>query len=146
MSSADVQWTKTLRTATTLDPDRVHGRFLRWSKESVVTACFDVPEALGKLGNFDQEKLRRHLAQCRPHRADSSPDEMHIHEVRSPQSCLERGCASVDLAVPRKSSVVIDDVIDAASKTHIAKLVARLPDLRMLSHFVAELAQAHERC
>ena len=139
IKTANDQWTTELRGFTTLDSEHVHGRFFRWSKESVLTASYDNKEVLAKLGVTDTKRLDLFLDRCRPTNPIDVKDSDFIHEFRNPQSCLKDGFQNAKITCPKKNSQIIDDAIDKASKVNLEKLLARLPDLRMLSEFIISL-------
>jgi hypothetical protein len=136
LDQANALWTAKLRAAATTMPERVHGRFLRWSQESLLIAAHDVTEALAALGCRDRGRLEKHLAAC-------SPSPLSIADVdfadafRKPERCLEDMLKATGTHVPKKGSPPRGDAIEAALTNAIAKLCGRVPDLVALAHLAS---------
>ena len=138
LAEANERWTAKLRATATTAPERIHGRFLRWSQESLLIAAHDVDQALAPLGCRDLGRVRKHLQACSPSPL-STPDAEFADSFRKPERCLEDMLKAAGASIPKKGAVSRDDAIDAASTHAIAKLCARVPDLAMLAHLVSGL-------
>jgi hypothetical protein len=69
--------------------DTVHGIVLRWSKESVVLAAYDVATARSRLGiDLEEEKTAEFLAACAPPPA-SVADQDFTNTYRKPIRCID---------------------------------------------------------
>ncbi len=139
LAEANDRWTAKLRAVATVAPERIHGRFLRWSQESLLIAAHDVDQALASLGCRDPSRVRKHLQACSPSPL-STPDADFADCFRKPERCLGDMLKAAGAALPRKGAISRDDAIDAASTHAIAKLCARVPDLAALAHLVGGLA------
>ncbi len=136
IKASNEKWTEELRDFTSLDPDRIHGRFFRWNKESVPAACYDSNEVLAKLGIPNPRILDNFLDKCKPVNPRTAEDADFTHQFRKPGNCLKEGFENVGIKWPGKNAQIIDDAIGKASEVHLEKLLKRLPDLRMLAELI----------
>lgn len=132
-------WTDKLRAAAAGDPERVHGRFLRWSKESLLIACYDFEEALSHAGEFSVGSLREILGACDPADPNDVEDARFMEVFRKPNSCMKIGVHTAGLSKYHKGGQQWDDVLDAVSEADLDKLEARVPDLRTLVDLIIRL-------
>ncbi len=138
LAQGNERWTAKLRATATTAPERIHGRFLRWSQESLLIAAHDVDPALASLGCRNAGLVRKHLQTCIPSPL-TTPDADFADSFRKPERCLEDMLKAAGTSIPKKGAVSREDAIDAASTHAIAKLCARVPDLAALAHALCDL-------
>lgn len=138
LHGCDEAWTERLRRDAPIAPERVHGRFLRWSKESLVLTGHDLPTSLKKLGCRDLEAARRHLDGCAPS-PSSVPDDGFADRFRRPERCIQDVVTASGGIAPRKGQPPIDDAIDEISRHHLARLATRAPELVAVAALVNAL-------
>lgn len=136
---ADEAWTQALRKATTLDPARIHGLFLRWNQESLLIAAHDVSGVLQKLRCPASRAVQDHLSGCKPSPIGCS-DADFTDLFRKSGRCLEDMLKAAGQDAPRKGSVPRDDALDEASRVAIERLCTRVPDLLKIAHHIRALA------
>lgn len=143
IDGANERWTQKLRETATAAPDRVHGRFLRWSQESLLIAAHDVDPSLAALGCRDRARVEKHLRACSPSPFAITDGEF-ADTFRRPERCLEDMLKAAGARVPKKGAPARGDAIEAASHHAMAKLCARVPDLAALANLVTALPAALE--
>jgi len=136
---ANEAWTAKLRAATTLEPSRIFGVFLRWNQESLLIAAHDVPGAMEKLGCKQLDLLQEHLRACRPSPLEPA-DHLFADRFRKTSRCLDEMLKAAKAPISKKGSALRDDVLDIASLTAISRLCARVPDLAALADRITALA------
>lgn len=141
LQRANEAWTKKLRSATTHVPERIFGRFLRWSQESLLLAGHDCEAALLRLGCRDNEALRRHLSSCQPNPLTLADSDFLDH-YRHPESCLSEMLAAGRGAATKKGDINRDDALDELSRVSLQHLCSRVPDLLGLATFLRDLPDA----
>jgi hypothetical protein len=136
---ANEAWTAKLRAATTLEPSRIFGAFLRWNQESLVIAAYDVPGALEKLKCKRPDLLQAYLRACEPSPLDTE-DHLFADRFRKAGRCLDEMLKAAHAPASKKGSAPRDDVLEIASSNAIARLCARVPDLAALADRITALA------
>lgn len=136
---ANDAWTAKLRAATTLEPSRVFGVFLRWNQESLLIAAHDVPGALEQLGCKRPDLLQAYLRSCAPSPLNT-PDHLFADRFRKSGRCLDEMLKAAQAPSSKKGSAPRDDVLDIASGKAIDRLCARVPDLAALADRITALA------
>ena len=142
ITTANTLWTDALRENASLAQDRIFGRFLRWSKESVVAACFDKPDILAELGSVDDDVLKLYLKTCVPAAPAAISDDTFVHQFRKPQECLKSGARAVGIGPLSKSSSAIDIAIEKVSSLYLDTLLRRVPDLKLIAELLGELGKS----
>jgi len=140
---ANVLWTERLRGWTDQAPDRIHGCFIRWNRESIVIAGFDNPAVLTRLadGNkYNTEELATFLKQCGPD-PSKMPLDKFVDEFRTPTGCLAEMIEAMKLRPRKKTDQSCDDAINEISKRDILKLSERVPDLTCIARLVVSLSK-----
>jgi hypothetical protein len=108
--------------------DTVHGAVLRWSKESVVLAAYDLAAAREKLGiDLEEEKTAAFLATCKPPPAGILAADF-INTYRKPIKCIDglrtaRGLSALGKAPEH------DDVLNALSSEELDVACKRARDM-----------------
>ncbi|MFO0758349.1 MAG: hypothetical protein U0359_17790 [Byssovorax sp.] len=141
LARADALWTDKLRAEAPVGPERVHGRFLRWSQESLLIAAHDVDETLAALRCRDRRKIQKHLEGCAPSPL-SIPDAEFADAFRKPERCLSDMLKAAGVPVPQKGASPRSDALEAASARAIDRLSARVPELPALARLVSDLGAA----
>jgi hypothetical protein len=121
----------------------VHGRVLRWSKESLVLAGYDRDSIKQTLGiDVHTAALKEHLARCIP-TPGTIKDAAFSDTFPRPLRCLKE----LDEAqrAPRASALVknspdFDDSLRALVQNDCATIAGRVPDIDRLAHLVWQLA------
>lgn len=144
-SRANEELDQALRRLAGKDPERVHGYFLRWSKETLVFAAHDQPEILSLLRHkVPFEQARETLfAKCQP-RPDSVKNGEFVLRYATSRKCLDHFQTSfdVDLKPGKKKQDSVDSAITAFADRNPALLIERVPDLRGLAELLLELGGA----
>lgn len=135
----NASWTRRLRGATSVEPLHVHGRFLRWNKESLIIAGHDSAAAMRRLGCRDLTALHRHLTACAPNPL-LAMDEQFTDLFRRPGRCLAELVTAAGGRQPRKSDPTVDDALKEISGSMIARLCTRIPDLIGLAELVESVS------
>lgn len=141
-SAAERDWNDHLRSLCdpSVAPDTVHGRVLRWSKESLALAGYDRRASmLDTLGiDIESDFVRNTLRACSPPPTDVA-DEAFSDTYSRPLRCL-RGLQP-DKAV-QKNAPEIDDALRALAKNDLALICKRVPDLERLVDLILELSSS----
>ncbi|MBI5488395.1 MAG: hypothetical protein HY905_13765 [Deltaproteobacteria bacterium] len=141
--NAETEWTKQLRDAAPVAPDRVHGRFLRWSLESALLALFDEPAALGWMARPDGAALGGFLSRCGPDPRTLTPPSSFTDHFHDPQRCLRDLVAATNInsKVLSLSSAGRTFALEAAGGDDRARsrVLDRVPDLRAVASLIIGL-------
>ncbi len=140
VTRANDTWTAKLRSIAPLAADRVHGRFLRWSLESLLIALHDVDSALRKLACRNRDALTKFLQSCNPPPAEVVSGQF-VERFRAPQYCLDQMLKAAGATRSGKGSVPREDALDEGSRVALDRLVTRVPDILSIAQFVQKLAQ-----
>ncbi len=109
-------------------PGTVHGYVLRWSKESLVLAGFDLEPVSTHLElDFKTEDLQRLLDNCKPDPRSLSTE--FSNSYLKPLQCLESARKSIGKPGHIKNSPELDDALVALAQHHLASVCCRVPDL-----------------
>jgi hypothetical protein len=144
LSAAEQAWQDHLQSLCNNAPKTtVHGRILRWSKESLVLAGYDREAAKQHLGlDMQSPTLKEHLARCVPVPA-SVANASFSSTFRRPLRCL----TELDEAqrAPRPSSLIknapeLDDTLRALVRDDCALVAERVPDIDRLADLMWQLA------
>lgn len=135
---ANQAWTQKLRATTPLAPERIHGRFLRWSLESLLIALHDVESVLRKLDCRNRDGLSTYLATCDPRPTEVASTQF-VERYRTPQKCLDKMLEAANAPRSRKGSVPRDDALDEGSRLALDRLKERVPDLVTIAQFVQKI-------
>jgi len=110
--------------------DAVHGVVLRWSRESVVLAGYDLPPFREHLG-LDPESAvaQRSLRDECPLLPSTVKDADFTDSFLRPLRCLERLFKAHGGAMPGKNDPRFDDTLRALANAHLDRVCARVPDL-----------------
>jgi hypothetical protein len=144
LATAEQAWQQHLRGLCDNAPrTTVHGRILRWSKESVVLAGYDREAVKQHLGiDIQTAALEKHLARCVPAPASIKNDEFS-NTFPKPLRCLKE----LDEAqrAPRASGLVknapeLDDALRALVRDDHAVIAERVPDIDRLADLIWQLA------
>ncbi len=134
---AESLWERWLRSRCTTECERVHGRLLRWSKESVALAAYDQPAGQSHLRiDTSSDPLRTSLENCTPSPLTLDDTEFCCH-YRKPMNCLQ-------LLQPKlaKNSPEIDDTTSDFTQHGLDLLRVRVPDFDRIASFIWSLAAA----
>jgi hypothetical protein len=139
MRRANEAWTSSLRNATSLEPEKIFGWFLRWNQESLLIAAHDHEPALHKLGCRDLSPIKKYMRSCNPSPLDIT-DDLFVEHYRNPARCFDEMLRAAKINPPKKGSVPRDDVLDELSRSALDRLCARVPDLAALAEHLRSLA------
>lgn len=139
VSRANDLWTARLRAATSLPPERVIGRFLRWNQESLLIAGHDIESALKRLGCADMAAITRHLATCSPS-PTTTADALFADTFRRSSGCLDDLIKIGGGPSTKKGNILRDDALDEISKVGTSQLCSRAPDLTSLAELVQQIS------
>lgn len=144
LTSAEQTWEEHLRALCDNAPKTtLHGRVLRWSKESVVLAGYDRDAAKQHLGiDVQTGGPKEHLARCIPS-PTSVESTAFSSTFRNPLRCL----TDLDAAqrAPRastltKNAVELDDALRTLARDDCSIIAARVPDIDRLADLIWQLA------
>lgn len=143
LETAEQTWQEHLRGLCNNAPKAtVHGRILRWSKESVVLAGYDRDPIKQTLGiDLQAVAVKEHLARCVP--APSTIENQDFSNTfRKPLRCLkeldEAQRALRDSALA-KNAPDLDDALRGLVRTDCAIIAERVPDIDRLADLVWQL-------
>jgi hypothetical protein len=142
LADAEAKWQAHLRnqlSAGGAPPGTVHGRILRWCKESVLLAGYDIAAVAALLGvDPSAPAVQTFLAGCRP-----SPSTIvgaaFTDSFRRPLRCLEELSSASGSSRIAKNAPEIDDALRALARDS-ANVAARVPDLDHLADLSWELS------
>lgn len=144
LAAAERAWQDHLRAlCDKAPPGTVHGRVLRWAKESLVLAGYDREAAKLHLGiDLQSPTVREHLARCSPDPQAVAPP-LFSSTFRKPLRCLT-GLDGAQRA-PRppslsKNAPELDDALRALAREDSALVTARVPDIDRIADLVWQLA------
>lgn len=127
-----------LRAQASADPERVHGFFIRWSKETLLLAAHDQPSSLKAFDIADlaqsQESLYR---SCQPD-PRSIPDSEFVTTFTKWKDCVAKIEKHLGVKVNKKSKDV-EAVLKDFGDNQLSLLISRVPDLRGLGEKLADL-------
>jgi hypothetical protein len=142
--AAEQAWQGDLRGLCQSSPaGTVHGRVLRWSKESLVLAGYDRTAVKERLGiDVQAEKVRAHLAACKPPPTSVS-DALFTSTYRKPLQCLtdldriQRKLGASSLA---KNAPELDDALRDLARDDLSIVAQRVPDIDRFADLIWQLA------
>jgi hypothetical protein len=139
---ANERWTTELRANAQVDAQRIHGCFVRWSRESLLIAGFDSPRALARLADgrkFDAAGLATFLGSCQPSPKETD-DDLFVERFRSPGECLKKMLAAGGFPPLRKNAVPVEDALKELSREpDLERVLLRVPDLLCLAELLCSL-------
>lgn len=131
----------------TAPPATVHGRVLRWAKESVVLAGYDRDAAKQHLGiDLQSTSIKEHLALCSP--VPSTVENASFSSTfRKPLRCLTD--LDTTQRAPRppalsKNAPELDDALRALAREDCALIAERVPDIDRIADLIWQLATPRE--
>jgi hypothetical protein len=137
-ASAETRLTEHLRARAT-HPATVHGIVLRWAKESLTLAAYDLAAMKDKLGvDAAGPAVQRFLADCTPS-PGGVPDGLFTDTFRKPVPCVDALREAQGLPGIGKGSS-LDDVLFALAPTEVDVVCRRVPDVDRLLALAWRLA------
>jgi hypothetical protein len=148
LSTAEQAWQQHLRALCEgAPPSTVHGRILRWSKESLLLAGYDREPVRRTLGiDVQHEGVRSFLNRCIP-LPSALPAAGFTDTFRKPLRCLQemdeaqRGRRASDLS---KNVPEIDDALRALAREDHVTVAERVPDIDRIVDLIWQLQQGTE--
>ncbi len=138
----EAAWHDQLRAASKeAAPDAVHGRVLRWSKESIVLAGYDKGPAKDHL-RIDARgaQAQAFLDRCSPVPTTVDPG-VFTDTYRRPLWCLNELRKAQGLDSMTKNAPEIDDALRSLAVNEALAVCERVPDLERVVDLVCDLAQ-----
>jgi hypothetical protein len=137
VDDANELWTTQLREVARTSPEHVHGRFLRWNRESLVLSGFDLKECQRALGCRRPGAIEKFLDRKRPN--PRSQETVFPDEYRKPFNCISEMLVACGIKMVKKNDIRFEDVIRDVSKSQIDTLARRVPDLESIARTVVDL-------
>lgn len=144
LEAAEQTWHEHLRGLCDNAPKgTVHGRILRWSKESVILAGYDRDSIKQSLGiDIQAVAVKEHLARCVP--TPPAIENMDFSNTfRRPLQCLkelDKAQRTPNASVLVKNAPELDDALRGLVRNDCATIAERVPDIDRLADLVWQLA------
>jgi hypothetical protein len=144
LAAAERAWQNHLRAlCDKAPPGTVHGRVLRWAKESLVLAGYDREAVKLHLGiDLQSPAIREHLARCSPDPSTVDPS-LFSSTFRKPLRCLTELDGAQRAPRPpslSKNAPELDDALRALAREDSTLVAERAPDIDRIADLVWQLA------